>query len=571
MLSDRYMLDERIASGGMGEVWRGHDPVLGRTVAIKVLLPALVSDAEFITRFRTEARMMAALRHAGIVQVHDYGADALLDDSPRDYLVMEYVEGPSLAQRIMAAGKLEIAETLSVVTQAADALHVAHAAGIVHRDVKPSNLLIRPDATVVLVDFGVARSIDLTGITTANMVVGSPQYMAPEQATGQAVSPATDVYALGAVTYCCLTGRPPLTGDGPVQVIAQLLHGDPPTLPGGIPAPVADLVLRALSRDPARRFPSAAAFAEAARAASGRALPPAPPAKPPPGALAFPASPGPAPASAGPAFPSPAPAAPAVPAFPGPAPAVPAFPGPASAEVRPGAGRGNKRRNVVLAGVAALLVAAAALSGSLALRSEAHPSRLQAKASDQALAPGSAGQPSLSGQPSTDGPTSAVATVTPGQPTVSPAAQDETPPASSLGTSPEPNVPGAPTPSAPAASAAPSSRANPYTAVQVCGSGYKVIDSARLAKADGTLLATVYLLYHAGTGTNCTVTLKRTSVGTATSASALLQPKGGTKILDTGKFAYYAGPARAKAAKVCVMWGGTAGGVSYTSPFEHCT
>src|SRR5258708_2779947 len=181
----------------MGDVWSATDTLLKRRVAVKALLPSLVSDAEFITRFRTEARLMAALRHPGIVQVYDYGEDTVVNGHRVDYLVMEYIEGVPLSNRIEATGKLGIAETISVVTQAAQALHVAHNAGIVHRDVKPSNLLVQPDGTVILVDFGVARSGNVTSLTGTNVVLGSPRYMAPEQIAGQPVSAATDVYALG--------------------------------------------------------------------------------------------------------------------------------------------------------------------------------------------------------------------------------------------------------------------------------------------------------------------------------------------------------------------------------------
>ena len=267
VLSGRYQLNERIAAGGMGEVWRCTDVLLRREVAVKVLLPSLVSDAEFIARFRVEARMMAALRHPGIVQVHDYGEEAEVGGDRLDFLVMEYIEGAPLSKWIKSTGRLGVTETISIVAQAAQALHVAHSAGIVHRDVKPSNLLVRPDGLIVLVDFGVARSADITGLTGTNMVLGTAHYMAPEQATGQPVSAETDVYALGAVAYCCLTGRPPFTGDNPLHVVAQHLQGEPPALPPEIPAPVAALVARALAKDPAARYPSAAAFAEAARAA----------------------------------------------------------------------------------------------------------------------------------------------------------------------------------------------------------------------------------------------------------------------------------------------------------------
>ncbi|MGW5672419.1 serine/threonine-protein kinase [Micromonospora sp. NPDC003776] len=269
VLSGRYRLDDRVATGGMGDVWRATDLVLGRQVAVKVLLPALVSDPDFIARFRAEARIMASLRNPGIVQVFDCGEDELPDGSRADYLVMEFVEGEPLSRRIVAAGHLEVAETMSIVAQVAQALHAAHIRGIVHRDVKPSNLLVQDDGSVVLVDFGVARSTNVTSITSTNAVPGTALYMAPEQAAGRPVSGATDIYALGAVTYCCLTGTPPFTGDSPLQVAVRHLDDEPPELPAEIPQPVRDLVARALAKDPADRYPSGAAMAEAARAAMG--------------------------------------------------------------------------------------------------------------------------------------------------------------------------------------------------------------------------------------------------------------------------------------------------------------
>ncbi|MEH0936444.1 serine/threonine-protein kinase [Micromonospora psammae] len=269
VLSGRYRLDERVATGGMGDVWRATDMVLGRQVAVKVLLPALVSDPDFIARFRAEARIMAALRNPGIVQVFDCGEDQLPDGDRADYLVMEFVEGEPLSRRIEAAGHLDVTETMSVVAQAAQALHAAHAGGIVHRDVKPSNLLVQADGTVVLVDFGVARSTNVTSITSTNAVPGTALYMAPEQASGRPVSAATDIYALGAVAYCCLTGGPPFTGDNPLQVAVRHLDDEPPELPAEIPAAVRALVSRALAKDPADRFATGAEMAAAARAALG--------------------------------------------------------------------------------------------------------------------------------------------------------------------------------------------------------------------------------------------------------------------------------------------------------------
>ncbi|MGC5290943.1 serine/threonine-protein kinase [Micromonospora sp. DT231] len=275
VLSGRYRLDERVATGGMGDVWLAADLILGRQVAVKVLLPTLVSDPDFIARFRAEARIMAALRHPGIVQVFDCGADDLPDGAGRaDYLVMEFVAGEPLSKRIETAGRLDVAETMSIVAQAAAALNAAHRGGIVHRDVKPSNLLVLEDGSVVLVDFGVARSLDITSITSTNAVPGTALYMAPEQAAGRPVSGATDIYALGAVTYCCLTGNPPFTGDNPLQVAVRHLDDEPPELPHEIPEAVRALVSRALAKDPQDRFSSGAAMAEAARTAVTGGEPP---------------------------------------------------------------------------------------------------------------------------------------------------------------------------------------------------------------------------------------------------------------------------------------------------------
>ena len=268
VLSGRYRLEERVATGGMGDVWRGTDVLLGRRVALKVLLPGLLADRDFIARFRAEAQMLAALHHPGIVQVYDSGEDTLPDGGQADYLVMEYVDGEPLSQRITATGRLGVAETLSLVAQAAQALHAAHEGGIVHRDVKPSNLLVQANGRVMLLDFGVARSVNVTSITTANAVPGTALYMAPEQAAGRPVSAATDIYALGAVAYHCLSGDPPFSGDNPLQVAMKHVHDEPAALPADVPAPVAALIDRALAKDPADRYPSAEALAEAARALS---------------------------------------------------------------------------------------------------------------------------------------------------------------------------------------------------------------------------------------------------------------------------------------------------------------
>src|SRR5690349_13137817 len=251
----------------MGEVWRATDVVLGRTVAVKVLLPALLTDAAFLARFKAEARILAAFRHPNVVDVYDFG-ESDLDGRPAAYLVMAYVDGEPLSHRIATDGRLPVVDTLSVVAQAADALAAAHTGGVVHRDVKPGNLLVQSDGTVVLVDFGVARSADITAITAANAVPGTVLYMAPEQVSGKPVSPATDIYALGAVAYQCLSGVPPFNGEAPMEIALRHLNDEVPPLPDDLPEPVRELVMRSLAKEPMQRYPSAAAVAAAARAAA---------------------------------------------------------------------------------------------------------------------------------------------------------------------------------------------------------------------------------------------------------------------------------------------------------------
>ncbi|MFC4072533.1 serine/threonine-protein kinase [Actinoplanes subglobosus] len=269
LLDNRYRLDDRVATGGMGDVWRGTDVVLGRTVAVKVLRTAMLEDPEFAARFYGEARMMAAFRHPGVVEVYDYASDGDYEGPEQvAYLVMAYVEGNPLSSRVKE-GPLGVAETMAIVAQAADALHAAHENGIVHRDVKPGNLIVKPTGAVILVDFGVARSNAMTSVTGLNAIVGTALYMAPEQVAKGNLTPATDIYALGAVAYHCIAGRPPFDGDNALQVALRHLEDDPDPLPDHVPYEVQDLIARAMAKQPADRFQSAAEFAEAAFAVAG--------------------------------------------------------------------------------------------------------------------------------------------------------------------------------------------------------------------------------------------------------------------------------------------------------------
>ncbi|GAA4170629.1 serine/threonine protein kinase PknA [Phytohabitans flavus] len=271
-LDDRYRLDERVATGGMGDVWRATDLTLGRTVAVKVLLPSLSADPGFGARFLAESRMLAAVRHPGVVQVYDRGECELPEGGRATYLVMEFVDGEPLSARISREERLPPAVAMRIVAEAAQALDAVHEGGIVHRDVKPSNLMLRPDGRVVLLDFGVARSAAVTSVTGTNAgVLGTALYMAPEQARRQPVTPATDVYALGAVAYHAIAGHPPFMGDNPVAVAMMHLDTPPPELPADVPPAVRAVVLRALEKEPADRYATGAALASAALSAVGAA------------------------------------------------------------------------------------------------------------------------------------------------------------------------------------------------------------------------------------------------------------------------------------------------------------
>jgi serine/threonine-protein kinase len=262
-LSERYILREVIARGGMGEVWRADDTERGRPVAIKTLLPVLSGDPGFAQRFRTEVRAMAVLRDPAIVEIQDFGSSDGID-----YIVMTYVEGESLRSLMSREGPLAPDRAMSLIAQAAAALHLAHEQGIVHRDVKPSNLMVSSHGRVVLTDFGIARMVDTTRMTEAGSVLGTVTYLAPEQITGDPVSPATDVYALGVVAYECIAGVPPFTGRGPLEVAMSHTRDEPPPLPEHAPFPVRRIVLRALAKNPADRWPTAAAMASAAAKAA---------------------------------------------------------------------------------------------------------------------------------------------------------------------------------------------------------------------------------------------------------------------------------------------------------------
>jgi len=259
-LSSRYTLTERVAVGGMGEVWEAVDSLLGRTVAVKLLHQALSQESDFAERFRAEARHAASLHHPNIATVFDYG-----EDEGTAYLVMELVPGQPLSQIIGDRAPLSVPETASILAQAAAALEAAHQGGVVHRDVKPANILITPDGVAKLTDFGISRAIGAAPVTQTGQVLGTAQYLSPEQALGKSATAASDIYSLGVVGYEMLTGIRPFDAGTVVATALAHVNQPPPELPESIPAGVRDVINAALAKDPADRPASAAAVSHALR------------------------------------------------------------------------------------------------------------------------------------------------------------------------------------------------------------------------------------------------------------------------------------------------------------------
>jgi serine/threonine-protein kinase len=260
----------------MGQVWRGLDIALGRPVAVKVLRSEYTGDPTFLARFRAEAQHTAALSHPNIARVFDYGEETAQDGTGETlaYLVMELVDGEPLSTLLHREGPLDCETTLSLLRQTAFGLAEAHRAGLVHRDVKPGNLLVRDDGSVKITDFGIAWSARSVALTRTGQVIGTPQYLSPEQAEGKLATPASDVYALGLIGYECLTGHPAFDGDNAVTIALKQVRQQPEPLPGELPPGVRRLINRALVKDPAGRIPDGAAFVGAIEdILDGRPLP----------------------------------------------------------------------------------------------------------------------------------------------------------------------------------------------------------------------------------------------------------------------------------------------------------
>jgi serine/threonine-protein kinase len=264
VIDERYELEELVDHGGMSSVYRGHDRLLERTVALKVLHAHFGDDAEYVERFRREARAVAQLSHPHIVTVIDRGSS-----DGHQFIVFEYVDGENLKQLVERTGPMPVDRVLELGIQIADALAFAHAHELVHRDVKPQNILIDSTGDAKVTDFGIARSLDVErGVTQTGTVLGTSNYLSPEQAAGEPVTPATDVYSLGVVLYELLAGEVPFHGDNLVAVAMKHVTEHPPSLldrRADIPPRVAQAVERALEKDPEQRFASMDAFANELR------------------------------------------------------------------------------------------------------------------------------------------------------------------------------------------------------------------------------------------------------------------------------------------------------------------
>ncbi|GAA1841354.1 serine/threonine-protein kinase [Actinomadura bangladeshensis] len=261
VLNDRYRLLERLAVGGMGEVWRAVDVRSGREVAVKLLRLELGSDMRARGRFESEARFAMELRHPGIARAFDFG-----EHGGRTFLVMELVAGEPLDEVLARGGGLPLEAVLDLVVQAGRALTVAHDAGIVHRDVKPANLMVSPDGILKITDFGIARRLAAASQTQTGMVMGTAHYISPEQAQGKELSPKADLYSLGVVAYECLTGAPPFDGSTPVEVALKHVRDAPAELPARVPAAARELIMEMLAKDPLDRPRDAGAVAARALA-----------------------------------------------------------------------------------------------------------------------------------------------------------------------------------------------------------------------------------------------------------------------------------------------------------------
>jgi len=271
LYGDRYRLVKRIATGGMGEVWQAQDEVILRQVAIKILKQQYMGDPDFVERFRTEAKHAAMINHDGIANVYDYG-----EDDGSAYLVMELVPGESLSSILEREKTLPEQQVISIIAQTALALDAAHREGLVHRDIKPGNLLISPDGQVKITDFGIARVANQVSLTQTGQVMGTVQYLAPEQATGKPASASGDIYSLGIVAFEALAGKRPFKGETQMAIAMAQINETPPPLPEHVDAKLQKLIMDCMAKKPDQRPSSALALAARAEALLSNALGPIP-------------------------------------------------------------------------------------------------------------------------------------------------------------------------------------------------------------------------------------------------------------------------------------------------------
>lgn len=260
VLAERYELIEKIAEGGMARVYRGRDLLLKRTVAIKMLKDQMTGDAAFIRRFEREAQSAAALSHPHIVNIYDVG-----EQDGAYYMIMEYVDGINLKQYIREKGRLPVHEAIQVSRQIAEALEQAHKAGVVHRDIKPQNILFSRDGKVKVADFGIAIAGDGATVTVGDEIIGTVQYIAPEQARGEVAGKQSDIYSLGIVLYEMITGKVPFTGESPVAVAMKHIQEQivpPGRLVSDLPEQLEQIIMKAVEKDAANRYKTADEFLE---------------------------------------------------------------------------------------------------------------------------------------------------------------------------------------------------------------------------------------------------------------------------------------------------------------------
>jgi eukaryotic-like serine/threonine-protein kinase len=258
-IAGRYEVEELVGHGGMSSVYKARDALLERHVALKILHEQYSADDDFVERFKREARSVAQLQHPNIVTVIDRG-----EEDGRQFIVFEYIDGENLKEHVVRKGRLDVREALEIAVEVARGLAFAHEQGLIHRDVKPQNVLLNGDGRAKVTDFGIARTLDVDGMTQTGTVLGTSNYIAPEQASGQRVDAHSDVYALGAVLYELLAGEVPFPGESFVAVAMKHMHEPAPNLLDvrrDVPLRVAAAVDRALEKDPEQRFPTMDAFA----------------------------------------------------------------------------------------------------------------------------------------------------------------------------------------------------------------------------------------------------------------------------------------------------------------------